>query len=431
MAQPKRYSKSQVRKFSEAKLDKIRQSASWRLPTQFLTPEQQATRRANAAKKKQDAFMNEELVPESGLTRKKLQDMLAYESQLNYGDAERQLKVQRDQLVSNRDRDAAWYDVYRQNVANMQKDLETQNVKANEANVGMIESGRRIGDAQDVRVADELRQRQEKLNLGGPSQAGEYQSVAAQSANSRDTALRAMAIAANERARGGEALIGSAVRGADMLKSDALGRYAASDLEFGQKERDLTKNKAAFLQKAYEKAISDAQDAVLERKVFEATLDKNKSAEELARDRLNWQKAYQQAQLGIMQQNADSTRINATRPRGSSGGGSSSKQTRASSSQIQSATTDIGRLLAQDGSYSIRRFQRKFGDDWGRIRNSLLKDRGKSAGMSPLLVDAAIDQVAFGGLSPANRKRLRAAGFRVADFPQFSSKPKRGPNKGK
>lgn len=410
MAKSKRFTPQQVEKFSEKKLDKLRRSASWRLPTKFLTPEQQTTRKGILAKKKQDAYLNEEIVPESGLTRKRLQDMLAYESQLNYGDTERQLETQRNQLVSNRDRDSQWYDAYRKNVAGMQEALTKQNEAANSASLGTISTAREGSDAQDAKVAEDLRAQQEKLNLGGPSQAAAYQGVATQAANSRDTVLRSMAMAAAERARGGEALLGSAARGADMQKADALGRYAASDLELGQKQRDLAKNKAAFLQKAYEKAISDAQDAVLERKVFEATLDKNKSAEELQRDRLNWQKAYQQAQLGIMQQNANTSRINATRPRSSGGGGSSSsKKTRATSSQIQDVSNRMDRLFTTTSKRKAR------GMSHGENRQKLIKN----GGYSNLEIDVINDMVYRGKVSKTNRRRLKAQGFKMSDFPRL------------
>lgn len=412
MAKPKRFKSSQVEKFSQAKLDKLRRTASWRLPTKYLSAEQQATRAGNAAKAKQDAYLNEEIVPESGLTRKRLQDMLAYESQLNYGDTERQLETQRNQLISNRDRDSQWYDVYRQNVADMQEALTKQNEAANTASLNTISTARQGSDAQDAKVADDLRQQQEKLNLGGPSQAGSYGAVATQAANSRDTVLRSMAMAAAERARGGEALLGSAARGADMQKADALGRYAASDLEFGQKQRDLAKNKAAFLQKAYEKAISDAQDAVLERKVFEATLDKNKTAAELQRDRLNWQKAYQEAMLGVARTNAETSRINAERPRGSGGGGSSSSKSsrpRASSSQIQTTANRMDKL------FETTRKRKARGMSHGENRQKLIK----TGNYSNLEIDVINDMVYRGRVSKTNRRRLKAQGFKMADFPRL------------
>lgn len=409
----KRLSPKQAGKLSEKKLGQIRRSASWRLPTKYLNERQQDTRKKGAARKKNEAFLNEELVPDSGLTRKKLQDMLKFESQLNYGEAERQLKVQGNQLASNQKRDSAWYDVYRKNVADMQAQLASRNVAANAANTNMIASQRTGSDAQDAQVAAELRQRQEKVNLGGPSQAGEYGAVAAQSANSRDTVLRSMAMSAAERARGSEELLGSAARGADMLKSDALGRYAASRTELDQKGRDLKKNKAAFLQKAYEKAISDAQDAVLERKVYEATLDKNKSAEELQRDRLNWQKAYQQAQLGIMKMNAETSRISATRPRssggGGGGGGSKSSRPRATSTQIQAVSNRMDRL------FSITLKRKRKGMSHGENRQKLIR----TGNYSNLEIDTINDMIYRGKVSRTNRRRLRAQGFKLSDFPRL------------
>lgn len=408
---PGRLKSGQVEKLSEKRLEKIRRTASWRLPKKYLTPEQQATRSGNAARKKQEAYMNEEIVPESGLTRKRLQDMLAYESQLNYGDAERQLGVQQQQLTSNRNRDSEWYDVYRNNVAEMQKALTVQNEAANTASLNTISTAREGSDAQDAKVADDLRQQQEKLNLGGPSQAASYQGVASQAANSRDTVLRSMAMAAAERARGGEALLGSAARGADMQKADALGRYAASELELGNKGQDLAKNKAAFLQKAYEKAISDAQDAVLERKVFEATLDKNKTAAELQRDRLNWQKAYQEAMLGVARTNAETSRINAERPRGSGGGSSSSKSSRprASSSQIQTTANRMDKL------FETTRKRKGRGMSHGENRQKLIK----TGNYSNLEIDVINDMVYRGKVSKTNRRRLRAQGFKMSDFPRL------------
>lgn len=438
----RRLSESRVKKFSKAQLEKWRSrpGSRSRLPDKYLTAEQRQRRTAALTKKKTDSTPSlenpddsMELVPESGLTLGDLRKQIAYQEQLNYGDLGNDYRLQQGQLTSNRDRDMQWFDAYRKSITDAQKELETKNAAAAAADQAFITTQRQATDRQDAAVADQLRGDQEKYNLGGPNQAAQYQAASSGAANSRQQILGAMAMAAAERARGGESALGASAQGADLLKSDAMLRYMASQGELGRKQSELEKNKAAFRQKIFDKAVEDAQSNVLERKTYEAALYKTQAQNELAKQKLALDKWYKdqslanaRTALGISQQNANANTTRAAKT-GSGGGGGGGKKNRATSTRIQDATSDIGRLLAGSGPFSIRRLQGEVGSrNFGRIRNSLIRK-----GVSPLLVDTAIDQVAFGGVSPTNRKRLRAAGFKMADFPQLGSKPRRGPNKGR
>ena len=427
----KRLKTSQVRKFSQAKLQEwlADPGKRSRLPDSFLSPEQRKTREANAAKKAAAAADMQELVPDSGLTLGSVKKQLEYESQLNYGDLENQYRNQAFQLASNQNRDNAWFDNYRQSVLDAQKAYDDRAKSFATANQTLFDNARMGSQAQDSAAANQLSQQQSKLNLGGPDLAQQSLGTAANANVSRDTAVAAMTAAMNDRARTGSDQFTAMALGAGANKADSLNRFNAANAELGSKNEQLAKNKAAFLQKMYDKALSDAQERVLQYKVYQATVDKNKSAEEIAKERLAiqkaqlaWQQQYQGGMLGVAQQNA-----NTSASKASSSGKDKSKPPRASSSDIQNFTTDVGRMLSNSGSFSASRLLKKTGNDYGRVRNILISQKR----LNPTLVDSVLDQVRFGGISPTNRKRLRALGFKIADFPQFGSKPKRGPNKGK
>lgn len=411
----RKLSVADVKKFSQAQLQKYLSDPGRRsrLPSQFLTPELRAMREKNAAAKKQAALDAVEVVPDSGLTMGNLKRMLGYQEQLQYGSTNDEYARQRKQLGVNQERDSQWFDKYRQNVLDSKKTLDDANIAYNAANTGMISGAREKSNAADAAMADQLRARQEALNLGGPDQAAQYQQVASQAANSRDTVLRAQAMAAAERARGNSDSLGALATGTDAAKADALKRYLSANVDLDRKTDTLNKDKAAFREKILQKAMDDAQSRVIEKATVEAALQKTLSsnalsAAKLKADQKQKDRMYQLAlqELGIKQQNANT---NANRGSGGGSRSSGSKPTRATAAQIQAMSNRMDRVYS-----TVSKWKGK-GWDHGRVRQRLIKT-GKYTNLE---IDVINDLLYRGRVSSTNRKRLHAQGYKLADFPRL------------
>lgn len=410
----RKLSPAEVKRFSQAQLEKYLASPGLRsrLPSQFLSPEQQAQRKKNAEAKKQAAIDAVEVVPDSGLTMGNLKRMLGYQEQLQYGDTNEEFNRQRKQLSVNQERDNSWFDKYRQNVLDSKKAMDDANTSYNTGNLNMISGAREKSDAADNAMAEQLRARQQALNLGGPDQAAQYQQASSQAANSRDTMLRAQAFAAQERARGNSDSLGALATGTDASRADAIKRYLSANVELDRKTDTLNKNKAAFREKILQKAVEDAQTRVIEKATVEAALQKTLSSNALSAakmkaDQKQKDRMYQLAlqELGIKQQNANT---NANRASGG-GGGSKGKPTRATSAQIQAMSNRMDRVYG-----TVRKWKAK-GWDHGKVRQRLIK----TGNYTNLEIDVINDLLYRGRVSKTNRRRLHAQGYKMADFPRL------------
>lgn len=412
----KRLSAAEVRKFSKAQLDKYLANPGLRsrLPTQFLPKEMQDKRKANAERKAKAVLDATEVVPDSGLTLGKLKTVLGYEEGLQYRDTDEEFKRQRSQLATNQERDSQWFGRYQQSIRDAQARIDDQNKAFNDANFGQIDAQRAASSRQDQAQADELSKRASDLGLGGPDPGAAYKTAADQAANSREAVLRSQAIAAQERARGASTMMGGSLAGSGAAQADALARYMSANVDLNRKTNDLNKNKADFRKKILDKAIADAQAQVVEKATIEAALQRNLSQDSLAKQKLSAdekqkQRMYDLAlqELGIKQQNADANTTRANKP--SSSSSSKGKGTRATSTQIQDMSLRIDRLIPI--------IRKRKGQGWyhGKTRTRLMATNN----YSPLEIDIINDLVYRGRVSAANRRRMRAQGFKMSDFPRL------------
>ena len=402
----KRLTEAQIKKLTGAELAKLQAGATYKLPAKYLTPEQRAIRVGNYKKDQQAKTDALEIVPGSGLTLGSLKKQLQLEEQLQYSDTDAAYAQQRAQLGANQKRDSDWFDQYRKNVLEQKKTLDQQNVEYNAANEGVVSSQQTASQANNRVRATELDDVARQLNLGG-TQGQDFLAKADAASESRATALRAQAMAAGERARGNSGLLDASATGADAAKSDALARYLSANVGLDRKTDTLNKDKAAFRQKIFNKAISDADTRVQTEAVLRASINKDQGAQALATQKAKDDAKYRQgtldialAQLGINQQKADQS--------GSKGGGGGekkgSKPLRSTAPQVQAMSNRIDRLARMNWS-------RKPGVTVAKLR--------KSGHYTDLEIDVMNDMIYKHGVTSANIKRLHAQGYKLADFPRL------------
>jgi hypothetical protein len=339
--------------------------------------------------------------------------MMSYEEGLQYRDTDAEMARQRTQLGVNQERDNQWFGRYQQSIRDAQARIDAQNRTFNTANVGQIDAQRQASNAQDQAQADALSKRASDLGLGGPDPGAAYKTAADQAANSREAVLRSQALAAQERARSASTMMGANEAGAGAQQADAAARYLSANVDLNRKSNDLNKNKADFRQKILEKAISNAQSQVIEKATVEAALQKTLSSNALAKSKLNLDakqkdRMYQLAlqELGIKQQDANTR---ASKAASSSSSSSSGKKTRATATQIQDMSLRLDKLIGV--------VRKRKGQGWyhGRTRTSLMK----SGNYAPLEIDIINDLIYRGKVSATNRKRMRAQGYKMSDFPRL------------
>ena len=412
----KRLPASKVQKFSQAQLNRYLANPRLRakLPTRFLPADMQATRKKNSENKAKAALDAMEVVPDSGLTFGKLKNMMAYQEGLQYRDTDSEMARQRTQLATNQERDNQWFGRYQQSIRDAQGRIDEQNRTFNTANVGQIDAQRQASNAQDQAQADALSKRASELGLGGPDAGAAYKMAADQAANSREAVLRSQALAAQERARSASTMMGANEAGAGAQQADAMARYLSANVDLNRKTNDLNKNKADFRQRILDQAIANAQSQVVEKATVEAALQRTLSANSLAKSKLNLDakqkdRMYQLAlqELGIKQQDANTRASKASSSGG--GGGSKSKRPRASASDIQDFSLRLDTLVGKV------RDKKKQGWSHGKVRQRYLRD----GQYEPLVIDIINDLVYRGKVSATNRRRLRAQGYKMSDFPRL------------
>jgi hypothetical protein len=375
----KRLPASKVQKFSQAQLNRYLANPRLRaqLPTRFLPAEMQATRKKNTENKAKAALDAMEIVPDSGMTLGKLKNMMAYEEGLQYRDTDAEMARQRTQLQANQERDTQWFGRYQQGIRDAQARIDEQNRTFNTANVGQIDAQRQASNSQDQAQADALSKRASDLGLGGPDAGAAYKTAADQAANSREAVLRSQALAAQERARSASTMMGANEAGAGAQQADALARYLSANVDLNRKSNDLNKNALA--------KSKLSQDAKQKDRMYQLALQ----------------------ELGIKQQDANTRASKAAN--GGGGGSNKSKRPRASASDIQDFSLRLDTLVGKV------RDKKKQGWSHGKVRQRYLRD----GQYEPLVIDIINDLVYRGKVSATNRRRLRAQGYKMSDFPRL------------
>jgi hypothetical protein len=398
----KRLTDSEVKKLTPAELARLKAKSTYKLPAQYLTPEQRAIRVKNYKTNQQNKADALEIVPGSGLTLGSLKKQLQQEEQLQYSGTDAEYKRQRTQLGANEERDKGWFDTYRQKVLDQQTKLDGQNTAYNTANEEAIGGAQASSKTANQEQANQLNDASAQLNLGG-IQGQDFLAKANMATDSRAQALRAQAAAAGERARGNSALLGASAAGVGLNKADAMARYLSANVDLNRKTDTLNMDKAAFRQKILGKAISDADTRVQTAAVLQASINKDQGAQTIASQKADADAKYKQAmidialkQLGINQQKADQA--------GSKGGGKPSKPPRSSSTQIQAVSNRIDRLARMN---------------WSRNPSVTVAKLRKSGHYTDLEIDVMSDMIYKHGVTSANIKRLHAQGYKLKDFPRL------------
>ena len=242
----------------------------------------------------------------------------------------------------------------------------------------------------------------------GGTQGQDFLAKANSASESRATALRSQAMAANERARGNSGLLSASAVGADAAKGDALARYLSANVGLDLKTDTLNKDKASFRQKMLDKAIADADERVQTQKLLEASMAKDAGSQAIALQNAKSNAEYRQAtidiarkQLGINQQKADQT--------GSSGDSGGEKK--GGSKPLRSSATQV-----QDMSNRLDRLARK---TWSRTPGPTVAKLRKLGTYTDLEINIMADMIYRKGVSSTNIKRLHAQGYKLKDFPRL------------
>ena len=423
-----RLADSEVKKFSKAKLDEYIKTKSSRLNDKWLPADLLGVRRKNDAKKAEAKKLQQEIVPNSGLTFGKLRDQEKYSESLAFAGTDRALQDQADQAKANEERDNQWFNNYQAMVAGAKTNAQTAVTNAQTAGTTAIDAQDAAARSQSDKVAQQLRDRAQQLNLGGQDAGAQYQQVAGQAADNRSTELRSQQEANRVRAQGTVENLRASEVGVGQSRTDAGSQYRAKEKSLAQTKLDLEGKKASWRQDYLDKTIAAATQRVQEAAVYAATLDKNSNDYDLALKKLQQSIKYQEGMLGVAQTNAAANTTRANKYDGGSGGGKKNKVPRATAPGIQTVTGQLSSLLGTSGM--IRAAQRSFlkknkrPANWTDTRNSVSNAIANMTGTKPpaWLVDIAIEQERWHGISKGNIQLLHKNGYKLADFPYLKKR---------
>lgn len=220
----------------------------------------------------------------SSTTYGDLEKQRKYLEPLTFGEGDRQLADRTQNMERGRQLEGAWFNQYRQQVAEAQQRSIDAQRQAIQGNQQFIDSANQVSAASRDQVVKQLQDR--AAQLGQSSQAPEYQQLADQAAQVR---AAGMANTAQRQVADAGANVASATNqvGIAGLSELAAGRerdFRGSLLE--KDKTDYSAKKDAWRAKFIDDAIAEARKAVLEDRVFQMNAADKATDNKLAQDRL-------------------------------------------------------------------------------------------------------------------------------------------------